>query len=161
MKDLAHREPTIWVELIIIGLPWWLSGEESTCKFRSHRRRRIDPWVGKIPWRRNWQPTPVSWHGQRCLAGLQSMGSGSQRVRHNLATKQLLLLNFFKLPSEEGRQEGGVIGGPPEAPPHPTFLGRATEEGGGSLKSSQLPIVPIPWRVPFSLAKRGQRNTHF
>ena len=29
----------------------------------------VDPWVGKIPWRRKWQPTPVSLagksHGQR------------------------------------------------------------------------------------------------
>jgi len=22
-------------------------------------RRRFDPWVGKIPWRRAWQPSPV------------------------------------------------------------------------------------------------------
>ena len=31
------------------------------------------PWVGKIPWRRKWQPTPVflleKSHGQRSLAG--------------------------------------------------------------------------------------------
>jgi len=30
-------------------------------------------WVGKIPWRRAWQPTPVflagEYHGQRSLAG--------------------------------------------------------------------------------------------
>ena len=30
---------------------------------------RFDPWVGKIPWRRKWQPTPVflpgESHGQR------------------------------------------------------------------------------------------------
>ena len=29
------------------------------------------PWVGKIPWRRKWQPTPVFWpgesHAQRSL----------------------------------------------------------------------------------------------
>ena len=25
---------------------------------RSHRRCVFDPWVGKIPWRRAWQPTP-------------------------------------------------------------------------------------------------------
>ena len=35
------------------------------------------PWVGKIPWRREWQPTPVllpeEFHGQD-LGGLQSMG---------------------------------------------------------------------------------------
>ena len=34
---------------------------------------RFDPWVGKIPWRRKWQPTPVfllgKSHGQRSLAG--------------------------------------------------------------------------------------------
>ena len=34
---------------------------------------RLDPWVGKIPWRRKWQPTPVFFpgesHGQRSLAG--------------------------------------------------------------------------------------------
>ena len=22
-------------------------------------RPRFDPWVGKVPWRREWQPTPV------------------------------------------------------------------------------------------------------
>ena len=31
------------------------------------------PWVGKIPWRREWQPTPVflpgEFQGQRSLAG--------------------------------------------------------------------------------------------
>ena len=28
------------------------------------RRCRYDPWVGKIPWRRKWQPTPVSLAGK-------------------------------------------------------------------------------------------------
>ena len=31
----------------------------------------LDPWVGKIPWRREWLPTPVflpgEFHGQRSL----------------------------------------------------------------------------------------------
>ena len=34
---------------------------------------RFDPWVGKIPWRRAWQPTPVflpgESHGQKSLKG--------------------------------------------------------------------------------------------
>ena len=25
----------------------------------THRQCRFDPWVGKVPWRRKWQPTPV------------------------------------------------------------------------------------------------------
>ena len=35
--------------------------------------RMFNPWVGKIPWRREWQPTPVflpgKVHAQRSLAG--------------------------------------------------------------------------------------------
>ena len=39
----------------------------------------FDPWVGMIPWRREWLPTPVSLpresHGQRSLAGYSPWGS--------------------------------------------------------------------------------------
>ena len=38
----------------------------------------FDPWVGKIPWRRVWQPTtaflPRKSHGQRSLAGYSLWG---------------------------------------------------------------------------------------
>ena len=41
-------------------------------------RPRFDPWVGKIPWRRKWQPTPVfslgETHGQRSLVGYSPQG---------------------------------------------------------------------------------------
>ena len=56
--------------MVDIGLRCWLSGKESACQCR---RRGFDPWVRKIPWRRNWQSTPVflsgKSHGQRSLAG--------------------------------------------------------------------------------------------
>ena len=49
-----------------------LGGKEPACRCRRHKRRRCDPWVRKIPWRRAWQPTPVvlprESHGQRILA---------------------------------------------------------------------------------------------
>ena len=52
-------------------LPRWLSGKKSACLCRRHKRLQFDPWVGKIPWRRAWQPTPVflpgESYGQRCL----------------------------------------------------------------------------------------------
>ena len=35
---------------------WRHSGKESSCQCRRHG---FNPWVGKIPWRRKWQPTPV------------------------------------------------------------------------------------------------------
>ena len=64
----------------------------------------FNPSVGKIPWRRKWPPIPVflpgEFHGQRILAGhslthaqlglglgLEIIGLGVTRVRHDLATK--------------------------------------------------------------------------
>ena len=39
---------------------------------------QFDPWVGKIPWRRKWQPTPVllpaKSHGHRSLVGYSPWG---------------------------------------------------------------------------------------
>ena len=49
--------------------------KESTCQCR---RYKFYPWVGKIPWRRKWQPTPVSLpgksHGRRSLVGCSPWG---------------------------------------------------------------------------------------
>ena len=43
-----------------------------------YRRPGFNPWVGKIPWKREWIPTPVFWpgefHRQRSLAGYGSWG---------------------------------------------------------------------------------------
>ena len=47
------------------------------------------PWVGKIPLRRKWQPTPVflpgKSHGQKSLVGYGPWGH--KRVGHNLVTE--------------------------------------------------------------------------
>ena len=41
------------------------------------KRHRFNPWVGKIPWRRAWQPTPIflfgESYGQRSLASYGSI----------------------------------------------------------------------------------------
>ena len=56
-----------------MGLPQWLSGKESAYECMRYRTHKFDPWVGKIPWRRKWQPTPVflpgKSHEQRSLVG--------------------------------------------------------------------------------------------
>ena len=68
------------------GLPWWLSGKESTCQCR---RLGFPSWVRKIPWRRKWQPTPAfpgRSHGQRRQAGCSPWGH--KRVGHDLVTKK-------------------------------------------------------------------------
>ena len=64
------------------GLPWWLNGKESTCQYRRHR---FDPWSGKIPWRRKWQPTPAFLQGNPMDRGAwqttQSMGSRKSQAQ--------------------------------------------------------------------------------
>ena len=86
LRDLASKE---LVSLLCLspfgllyqntsGLPWWLSGKEPSCQFRSYRRCRFDPWVGKSLWRRKWQPTPVflpgESHEQGSLVGCSPWG---------------------------------------------------------------------------------------
>jgi len=59
---------------VLGGLTGGASGKEPACQCRRHKKHGFNPWVGRIPWRRNWQPTlvlvPGESHGQRRLAGL-------------------------------------------------------------------------------------------
>ena len=61
-----------------MGFPVGASSKEPTCQCRRHRRHRFDPWVGKIPWRRTWQPIPVflpgKFHGRGSLVGYSPWG---------------------------------------------------------------------------------------
>ena len=62
-----------WRSKVIQGFPDGPAGKEPTCQCRKLRRRGFDTWVGKIPWRRAWQPIPMflsgESHGERSLAG--------------------------------------------------------------------------------------------
>ena len=53
-----------------------------------------DPWVWKIPWRREWQPTPVllpgKSHGQRSLIGYSPWGCKESDTTEQLAFTFLL-----------------------------------------------------------------------
>ena len=61
-----------------IHFPGGASGKESTCQCRRHKRQMFKLWIGKIPWRRAWQPTLVflRWesHGQMSLADYSPCG---------------------------------------------------------------------------------------
>ena len=56
-----------------LGFPGGAGGKEPTCQCRRCMRCRLDPWVGKIPWTRAPEPTPIFFteksHGQRSLIG--------------------------------------------------------------------------------------------
>ena len=55
------------------------TGMEETRMYLLYTRPRFNPWVGKIPWRRKWQPCPVflpgESHGRRSLVGYSPWGS--------------------------------------------------------------------------------------
>ena len=60
-------------------------GKEPACQCR---RSGLDPWMGKIPWRREWFPTPgflpAEVHGQRGLAGYSPWGHKELDVSERL-----------------------------------------------------------------------------
>ena len=109
------------------GLPRWLTGKESTCQCRKSRRcsrRRFNPWVRKIPWRRKWQLTPVFLpgrsHGQRSLVGYSPWSAKNGTWLSNQAHTQERAeewrqdLQICLLPEEEVEQEachGPLISG--------------------------------------------------
>ena len=82
-KNLPLKEPTLQrrnlPQILLLGYNWFrgflggTNGKEPACQCRRCKRRGFSLWVGKIPWRRKWQPTPVflpaESRGQRSLAG--------------------------------------------------------------------------------------------
>ena len=62
----------------IQGFPGGASGKEPACQSRRRKRLRLYSWVRKIPWRRQWLPTPVflpgKFHEQRSLASYNLWG---------------------------------------------------------------------------------------
>ena len=68
MERNTHN-PSNWLcFLVASGFP---GGSDCREIHLQCRRPGFDPWVGKIPWRKEWQPTPVflpgESHGQRSL----------------------------------------------------------------------------------------------
>ena len=62
--------------LCVCAKSFWQSSKEPAYQRGRLWRCRFDPWVGKIPWRRARQPTPVALPaeslGQRSLVGYGS-----------------------------------------------------------------------------------------
>ena len=67
------------------GFPGAASGKEPTHQCWRRNKHGFNPWVGKISWRRAWQPTPVilAWRIPWIEEPGRLQSTGSQRVRHN------------------------------------------------------------------------------
>ena len=96
-----------------------------------YRRPGFDPWVGKIPRRREWQPTPVflpgEFHGQRSLAGYSLRSHKSQTRMSDSIT-----LSVFLRPRSPvtAKQEEGLSSGKDSR--FPDLRLRILEAGPGS-----------------------------
>ena len=74
-------------------IPLGFHGDSDSKKIHLHYGRPgFDPWVGKIPWRRAWQPTPVflpgESHGQRSLVDYSPWGHKELDTTEQLRTVQ-------------------------------------------------------------------------
>ena len=85
-----RNSPSYLIGVIITlqGFIGGASGNEPSCQCTRYKRLGFNPWVGKMPWKREWQPTPVflpgESHGRRSLVGYSPLWS--QRVRHDWAS---------------------------------------------------------------------------
>ena len=118
----THTHTHTHTEMKASGLPVKADifrGKEPACQCR---RRRFDPWVGKTPWRRKWQPTPVflpgEFHGQSSLAGYSPRGHKELDMTER---------TIFRMKEEKSG-------------------GRAAEVGGG--ESSQQAALSVQVRPP-------------
>ena len=102
-------------------------------------RHRFDPWVWKIPQRREWLPTPVFWpgrfHGQRSLGGYSPSGPKS-RTRLRDFTFTFKCLTSFKTQKylSQGFPGGLVVKNP------------SCNAGDAGITVSIPRVRKIPWR---------------
>ena len=114
--------PTRWAWVWVNSGSWWWTGRPGMLWFKESQgvgqgwvtklnwlnwkrqkaslmRPGFDPWVGKSPWKRAWQPTSVFLPGEPARTvkpgGLQSMGL--QRVGHSWVTKHTQSTNRQKI----------------------------------------------------------------
>ena len=84
-----------------MGFPGGARGKEPACQCRRHKRYGFDPWVGKISWRRAWQPTPVFLpevsHGQRSLVGCGPQGHTTAVAEHTHTHAMMYIIPEIQL----------------------------------------------------------------
>ena len=120
------------------GLPWLFSGKEPACQCR---RCGFNPWVGKIPWRRKWQPAPVflpgKSHRQRSLAGCSPWGrkesDTTERLNNNNNLNENILNKHLTF------QAGRILMKPKQLDwIQPTFLWQTSEDSLYNLPESSV-----------------------
>ena len=76
-----------------LGFPGGTSGKEPACQCGRHSKLGFHPCVGKIPWRRKWQPTPV-------FLSENPMNRGSQWTTVHGVAKSQIWLKWLRMHAE-------------------------------------------------------------
>ena len=137
MDKLIMYIHSIYILDVYLGLPLWLRGS-SVCL--ECGRPRFNPWVGKIPWRRKWQPTPVflsgESHGPRNLVGYSPRGRKESDM-----TERLHFLSFTVFVVQ-------LVKNPPAVwETWVRFLGWEDPLKKGKATHSSILAWRIPWTV--------------
>ena len=77
---------------------WWASlVAEMVKNLPAMQRPKFNPWVGMIPWRREWHPTPIfllgEFHGQSSLAGYSQWGHKKSDMTERLTHTHVIILS--------------------------------------------------------------------
>ena len=149
-----------------MGFPGGTSGKEPTYQ---SRRPRFNPWVGKIPWRRAWQPTPVflpgESHGQRSLVGYSPWG-GKESDMTKVTWACMLATSIYKTDKQRGPTASLVAQLVKDLPAtQETWvrsLGREDSQEEGITTHSSILASKSPWtEEPGGLQSMGsQRVEH-
>ena len=96
-------------------LPRWRHGKESARQCRGRKRPGFNPWVRKIPWSREWQPSPVflpgKFHGQRTPVHGVTKSQTRLNTHTHLASpcERRLSPNKTKVPAPTPRKEESCL----------------------------------------------------
>ena len=135
------------------GLQKWRPGKEPICQCK---RPGFNPWVGKIPWRKKWQPPPVFLpgepHGQRRLAGYSPMGCKEPDTEELSLNKQASKATLLtRIRGETGMHPSSRSTVPAtrscSAPPSPDSCPDPAPCGAGSRGAASR-LFPELWPPP-------------
>ena len=116
------------------GFPGSTSGKGPICQCRVLKKHGFSPWVGKISWRRAWQPTPVllpeEFHGQRSSWATVHRVTSNWTPLKQFSIRSCLEYGFFPdFPGGSDVKESACNGGDPSSIPG---SGRSPGEGNGN-----------------------------
>ena len=127
-----------------MGFPGGANGKEPTCQCRRQKRCRFAPWVGKIPWRRSWQPTPVflpgESQGQRSLEGYSPWGHKESDMTEQLRKHTLSTLDKNSTFTLNGESWKRIF----LSPPPPKKKKKTGGGGAGKKQYTKLQLLLSP-----------------